>query len=241
MALNWTTTGQEVQSGGIKVLGYAPSGVGKTVLCATAPNPIILSAEEGLLSLHRANLERIYGVGREDICYDIPVLKITCVKDLEDAYEWLTEAKEADYFQTVCLDSISEIGEQCLVHAKTLTADGRKAYGEMAEQMIDLVKKFRDLPNKNIYMSAKIEQSKDEMSGMMLYGPGMPGKKTGQQLPYLFDEVFRMGVGVDKDKKEFRYIQTQPDLQSTAKDRSGRLDQFEPMHLGHIFAKIKGN
>lgn len=241
MGLNWTTTGQVTESGGIKVLGYAPSGVGKTVLCATAPAPIILSAESGLLSLHRANLERIFGVGREDITYDIPVLQITCVKDMEDAYEWLTEAKEASYFQTICMDSLSEIGERVLEHMKMTNADGRKAYGEMADHVIDLVKKFRDIPNMNVYMSAKIEQAKDEISGAMLYGPAMPGKKTGQQLPYLFDEVFRMGVGQDKEKKEFRYIQTQPDLQSTAKDRSGRLDQFEPMHLGHIFAKIKGN
>lgn len=226
MPLNWTTTDQAAAVGGIKVLVYGPAGVGKTVLCATAPNPIILSAESGLLSLRKVR---------------IPVLEIRTVMDLGDIYKWLTESAEAKQFETICIDSISEIAETVLANSKKLNADPRKAYGEMGDHMIQLVKAYRDIPNKNVYVSAKQDKDKDEVTSMMLYGPSMPGKQTGPALPYLFDEVFRLGVAKDEKQQEYRFIQTQPDLQYTAKDRSGALASIEPANLTHIFNKIKGN
>ena len=36
-------------------------------------------------------------------------------------------------------------------------------------------------------MSDKMERTKDEITGGMLYGPSMPGAKPGQAIPYLFD------------------------------------------------------
>ncbi len=239
MPLNFSLTDTAAEDQGIKVLAYSQSGVGKTVLCATAPTPIILSAEKGLLSLRKDNIEKLYGVATPGISYNIPVLSIATVVDLSDIYRWLTESAEAKQFETICMDSITEIAEQVLANSKKLQADPRKAYGEMADHMIALVKAYRDISGKNVYMTAKLDKDKDEVSGMMMYGPSMPGKQTGPALPYLFDEVFRLGVGKDKDQKEFRFIQTQPDLQFTAKDRSGTLDAFEPAHLTHIFNKIK--
>ena len=239
--MEFTTTDQNAQDAGIKVLAYSQSGVGKTALCATAPRPIILSAEAGLLSLKKSNLERLFGVANPSISYDIPVILIKTTKDLEEAYTWLTEAKEMEMFDTICIDSITDIAETVLANAKKLNSDPRKAYGEMADHMIALVKAYRDIRDKNVYVAAKLDKDKDEVSGMMMYGPSMPGKQTGPALPYLFDEVFRLGVGKDKDQKEFRFIQTQPDLQYTAKDRSGTLDYFEPANLTHIFNKIRGN
>lgn len=240
MPVTFAMTDQAAEDQGIKVLAYSQSGVGKTTLCATAPAPIILSAEKGLLSLRKQNLERLYGVGTPGISYNIPVIQINTVVDLNDIYRWLTESAEAKPFETFCMDSITEIGEKVLSNSKKLQSDPRKAYGEMADHMIELVKAYRDIPNKNIYVTAKLDKDKDEVSGMMMYGPSMPGKQTGPALPYLFDEVFRLGVAKDKEQKEFRFIQTQPDLQYTAKDRSGTLDSFEPANLTHIFNKIRG-
>lgn len=243
MALEFTTTEDLAQEAGIKVLIYAESGVGKTVVCATAPDPIIGSAEAGLISIRETNLKRMFGEDLEvaRIATNIPVVIINTIKDLEDFYEWVTESPHAEPFKTVCLDSISEIGEKILVNAKRLNKDPRAAYGDMAEKVIEVIKKFRDIPNKNVVFLAKMEKSKDEVSGMMLYGPAMPGKMAGAALPYLFDEVFRLGVGKEKDGTTFRFLQTGADLQSTAKDRSGALDQLEYPHLGYIFDKIKGN
>ncbi len=221
--LKFTTTNEAGQLHGIKVLIYGRSGVGKTTLARTAPTPLILSAEAGVLSLRDTN---------------IPMIQISSVAELSEAYTWITTNPAAKAFQTIFLDSITEIAEQVLSNAKMQVKDPRQAYGELIEKMNMLVRYYRDLPGKNVVMLAKQESHVDEVSKMTMFGPAMPGSKVSQQLPYLFDEVFRLGVGKTPAGQEYRFLQTQPDLQYEAKDRSGVLDALEPPDLTHVFNKI---
>ena len=223
MAIKLTTTAQAALLHGVKCLVYGRAGTGKTTLSATAPTPIILSAEAGLLSLRHHN---------------IPVIEIKTIDDLTEAYAWATEAAEAKQYATICLDSLSEIAEVVLSNAKRTAKDPRQAYGELIERMNITIRSFRDLSGKHVYMSAKQEAIKDEIAGTTMYGPSMPGSKLGTQLAYLFDEVFRLGIGRTTDGVEYRYLMTRPDFQSEAKDRSGCLDQMEQPDLTHIFNKI---
>lgn len=208
---------------GIKALIYAKSGYGKTYLASTAPSPIILSAESGVLSLRE---------------FDLPMINIKTIKDLYDVYTWAISSHEAKQFETLYLDSLTEIGEVVLANAKNQSKDPRQAYGKLLDDMIPLIKSYRDIPNKHVIMTAKQEMNKDELSGLISNGPMMPGSKMGQQLPYLFDEVFRLGVGETEQKVKYRYIQTVPDSQYEAKDRSGVLDPIERPDLKFIINKI---
>ena len=225
MALKFTSTREAGNLHGVKVLVYGEAGSGKTRLAATAPRPILISAEAGLLSL------------REQ---DIPVITVSTFEDLNDAYAWCTQSAEAANFDTIGLDSITEIAEVILSAAKKLAKDPRQAYGEMQEKMTTLIKAFRDISGKHVYMSAKMEPQKDEMSGIVKYMPAMPGTKLGPQLPYLFDEVYRLGIGKADDGSFYRFLQTQPDLQYVAKDRSGALDLWEQPDITNIINKILG-
>ena len=209
---------------GVKVLVYGPAGVGKTTLVATAPAPLLISAESGLLSLRHV---------------DVPTLPVTTIDDLTNIYNWITRSQEAQQYYTVCLDSISEIGEQVLASAKGATRDPRQAYGELIDRMMTLMRLFRDLPHRHVYFSAKMEHYKDEVTGVVKYQPSMPGQKLGPAMPYMFDEVFHMGVGKDADGTEYRYLRTALDHQYDAKDRSGALAPMEPPDLTHIFNKIQ--
>lgn len=240
MALNFTTA-QDVSSvSGIKCCVYGGSGMGKTVLMATAPIPVLISAESGALSLRQSNLERLYGVGNPHITYNMPIIEVKTVEDLTDAYNWCAGSAQAQQFQTVGLDSISEIAEVVLNNAKRQVKDPRQAYGELIEKMETLIRSFRDLPNKNVVISAKMEPTKDELTGVVKYGPAMPGAKLGNKLPYFFDEVFRLAVGQTPQGEKYRFLQTQPDLQYEAKDRSGALAPVETPVLSAVFAKILG-
>lgn len=240
MALQFTTASQASASQGVKSLVYGGPGMGKTVLMATLPNPVLISAESGLLSLRKENLERLFGVGHPSICYNMPVIQITTVQDLTDAYNWCSQSNEAKAFASVGLDSISEIAEVVLNNAKRQVKDPRQAYGELIEKMETLIRVFRDLPAKHVCVAAKMEPSKDELTGVVKYGPSMPGSKLGSKLPYFFDEVFRLGVNKTPQGEAYRFLQTQPDLQFEAKDRSGALAPVETPHLGAVFAKILG-
>ena len=222
MAINLKNT-SDVHTNGVKVLVYGHAGVGKTTLSTTMPNPVIISAEGGLLSIKDSN---------------IPYIEVSNMDDLKEAYSWLT-SDEGKKFDSVILDSLSEIGEVVLIHEKTLNKDGRAAYGEMATQMTSLIRAFRDLPGKNVLMTAKVEKSQDE-NGRMLYAPSMPGAKLGQTLPYFFDLVLALRVEKDTDGVAQRALMCDSDGLWMAKDRSGKLQAWEQPDLGAIIREIGG-
>lgn len=223
MAISVRTTGG-LAANGAKVLVYGQAGAGKTTLIKTLPDPIILSAEGGLLSIRDA---------------DLPYIEISDLDTLREAYAWLTSADEAKAYQSVALDSISEIAEVVLNAEKKTTKDPRQAYGAMQEQMADIIRALRDLPGKHVYMSAKLEKTQDEM-GRVLYSPSMPGNKTAQALPYFFDEVLALRVEKDGEGVTQRALMCDSDGLWLAKDRSGKLDMWESPDLGAIIAKIQG-
>lgn len=243
----FTMTSQEILDTGVKILVFSESGMGKTSMVATLPRPLLISAESGLLSLTRKNIERIHGVNTDGITYDIPTIKVGNIQDVEAAYHWVADPANNPVgedgrrqFESVALDSLTEIAEQCLNNAKRTVKDPRQAYGELIEKMQTLVRLFRDIPGLNVYMSAKMSRNKDEMTGVTAYGPSMPGQKLGPELPYFFDEVFKLAIGKDpNNQQDFRYLQTGPDLQNVCKDRSGALTFMEYPHLGYIINKIK--
>jgi phage nucleotide-binding protein len=223
VAINLKKTGG-MTANGVKLLVYGQAGAGKTSLIPTLPNPVVLSAEGGLLSIQDAN---------------VPYIEIASLADLHEAYSWLINSAEATAYQSVALDSISEIAEVVLNAEKKATKDPRAAYGAMQEQMTDIIRVFRDLPGRHVYMSAKLEKSQDEM-GKLLYNPSMPGKSLTQGLPYFFDEVLALRVEKDGDGITQRAMMCDTDGLWMAKDRSGKLETWESPDLGAIISKIGG-
>ncbi len=239
MAVQLVGTAELARSHGVKICCYSRAGMGKTVLVATCPKPVMISAESGVLSLAKANLERIFGINTPGITYNIPVIQVTNAQQLAEAHAWAMGSAEAQQFQTVCLDSVSEIAEIVLTNAKGQVSDKRQAYGEMIDKMNMTIKAFRDLHGKHVYMSAKEERSKDESTGGMMGGPMMPGAKLGGQIPYLFDELFHLSKAKDPASgSDYRYLRTQPDFNFEAKDRSGALLEVEVPHIGYLIDKI---
>lgn len=228
--LKFTSTDEAAQTSGVKMLVYGRSGVGKTMLCATAPSPIILSAEKGLLSLSKANQLRVFGVA-----INIPVILIENIDDLMEAYEQLTSFEND--FETICIDSITDIAEQILSHAKATMKDPRQAYGEMQERIMITLKSFRDIPDKHVLFIAQQEEAKSNEN--TLFRPALPGAKLSPKVPYITDEVFHLDVGKTPEGVEYHYLQTKPDLQFDAKDRSGALDLIEEPNLTNIINKIR--
>ena len=222
MAINLKTT-RSISATGVNLLVYGQSGAGKTTLISTLPQPIILSAEGGLLSLTQ---------------HDIPYIEIDSMETLGEVYKWLTQSDEADKYYSVALDSVSEIAEVLLAAEKAVAKDPRQAYGAMQDQITTIIRLFRDLP-RHVYFSAKLEKQQDEM-GRLLYSPSMPGNKTGQALPYFFDEVLALRCEPSDDGSVERALLCQPDGNWQAKDRSGRLDKWEQPDLGQIINKIGG-
>lgn len=223
MAIQIRST-EHIAADGVKMLVYGAAGAGKTSLIPTLPSPVVLSAEGGLLSIAGAN---------------IPFVEVSDMASLQEAYAWLKDSAEAKPYKSVCLDSISEVAEVVLAAEMRKNKDGRAAYGEMNSTMAELIRAFRDLPGRHVYMSAKLEKSQDE-TGRMLYNPSMPGKSLTQQLPYFFDFVFPLRVERDAEGKTQRALMTDSDGLWLAKSRSHQLDPWEAPDLGAIIRKIGG-
>jgi phage nucleotide-binding protein len=224
MAIQLKNT-RDVAANGIKALIYGEAGAGKTTLVATLPAPIVLSAEGGLLSINHV---------------DVPYIEIKTAADVDEAYAWLTQSPEAAQFQSIAIDSISEIAEVVLADevARNGNPQGR-AYGVMGDAVGKMVRLFRDLPGKHVFMTAKLDKVKDH-EGRMLYGPSMPGQKVGAALPYQFDIVAALRI-MPHEGVNHRTLMMESDGLWTAKHRfRDKLATWEAPDLGAIIKKANG-
>jgi len=203
MAIKIKST-KDVTAEGANIVIYGESGVGKTTLVSHLENAIILSAEQGLLSLKD---------------FDIPYIEIENIDDVQEAYEYV---KKSDY-DNIVFDSLTEISEVVLYEMKEGKKDKRQAYGELADAFGVMIRKFRDIKGKNIIFFAKQKYIYDEDGAIIAFAPMMPGRVLPHGLPYLVDEVFCHQM----DRKGTRFFQTVADRKHPAKDRSGNLEPKE--------------
>lgn len=230
MVLKIQTVDESIESNGIKVLTYGLLGSGKTRLCATPAahnEPVLLiNVEGGLLSLKNIP---------ESQKKNISVASAKSFGDIEEIYEHLIQEHR---YSWVCVDSISDVAEVVLTNEKATQNDGRAAYGNLADIMMGMLRAFRDIPNYNVLMTAKMTRFTDEITNRTMYWPLMPGKTLTNGIGYLFDEVFALRVEEDSEGNQTRWLQTARDIQYEAKDRSAILNEFEEPDLYNIALKI---
>jgi hypothetical protein len=220
MALQIKSTRDIANFQHINAIIYGQSGIGKTVLCATAPKPLIVDAEAGLLSLANSDVDSVH---------------VKNLSDIKEVYKFLTKGEHE--YESVCIDSLSEVAEQILIEYKAVERDPRAAYGKMADEIFAIVRSFKNLPLHTFFVTKQTKVI-DEFLGKTSFGPSYPGKQLEQNLQYQIDLVLAMRIG-QKDGKKFRYLQTQPDVQYDAKDRSGKLDAKERPDLAALIGKIQ--
>ena len=203
----------------VKCVVYGGAGVGKTRLCATAPTPLIISAESGLLSL-------------ADVSCDY--IEVNSLKEFDDCYKFVKTSADAAKYETVCLDSLSEIAEVLLQKILPDYKDPRQAYAELANSMLPMLRKFRDLKGTHTLFTSKLITVHDEEAGKTTQELMLPGKVLPSQVPYMVDELFCLQA----DRKGNGFLQTAPDRIRFAKDRSGALDKEEQPDMTAIIQKI---
>ena len=94
--------------GGVKIAVHSAAGMGKTMLAATCPKPVIILTERtGADSLSEANIRDVYG-DKKGITYDIPIVEAYNVPDMEAAIEMCRTDKR---FETIIFDSVSEMSK----------------------------------------------------------------------------------------------------------------------------------
>lgn len=214
------------KTSGLKAIVYGPPGSAKTPILNTAPRPILLATEAGLLSMKGST---------------IPTCEAHTPAAIDDFFKWLLHSTEPKNFDTIGIDSISHLCEVYLTSIMNGTSKagnkvhGQAAYGEMAKMVMDHMRPLYHLPNKHVYGIAK--QGDILVSGINVLRPSFPGKYLPVELPHLFDAILRLAIhrvpGVG-DTLAFRCLQS---IDEIARNRTGNLLEFEQPDFGKLVQK----
>lgn len=206
---------------GVKALAYGAPGTGKTPIFNTAPRPLLLAVEPGLLSMRGST---------------VPTYEAYTAGAIREFFKWFFESSETKNFDTLGADSVSQLAEIILTDKLLINKDGRKAYGDMSREVMEYLNKLYFFPQKHLYLICK--QTTIEESGAQKRRPYFPGQDLNVKVPHLFDEILHLGLhnipGVVGPQKAFCTVE-QFDL--LARDRSGNLAAYEPPNLTDIFNK----
>lgn len=207
---------------GVKSIIYGAPGTAKTPLMATCPNAVALIVEPGMLTMRgETHLQ----------CW-----QATDVKGINEFFTWIFQSAEAKKFDTVCVDSVSQMAEMILTAELPFHKNKMQAYGELSIKVMGLLEGLFYMPQKHVYLIAK--QSFGDENGITVKRPYFPGKDLNIKVPHLYDEVFHIArCKVPGQNTETLAIRTAESFGITARDRSGKLAELEFPHMGQIFTK----
>jgi hypothetical protein len=212
---------------GVKHINYGPPGTGKTPLINTAPRPVLLAVEPGLLSMKNSN---------------VPTFYAPTVARVNEFFSWLFGSAEARNFDTVGIDSGSQICELILDEelskksASGKKVDGKAAYGEMSRRAFNMyLGPLYFMENKHMYIICK--QALVDIDGTTYRAPSFPGKDLYTKVPHLYDLITHF------DRPAFQpqaapVLRTIGDMTVLARSRGGNLQPFEQPDLAALYSKI---
>jgi hypothetical protein len=205
---------------GVKAVVYGPPGSGKTPLLNTAPRPLLLACEPGLLSMRNST---------------VPTYQGFTVTAIDEFFKWFFNSEETKNFDTIGVDSISQMADIYLQDALKTKKHGLQAYGDMATKTMEHLRALYYTRNKHTYLIAK-EAANDD-NGIRYRKPFMPGQQLPVELPHLFDEILHLGLHNIPGMGTHKAFRCQASIDVLARDRTGQLAEFEPPEFGQLVRK----
>jgi len=216
---------------GVKAVIYGPPGSGKTPLVETAPRPLMLVCEPGMMSLRKSK---------------VPAYLANTHGRIEGFFKWFFGSTEANQFDTLFIDSGSQLAEIVLSDVFGSFKDGRKVYGEMSRICMEWFDPLFYMPNKHIIILAKEVSEEYTVTGNVngiptlttykFKKPFFPGQDLPMKIAHRYDMIWRANREVIQGAKQ-TVIYCQPTDAFIARDRSGQLADKEPGNLSYLFQK----
>ena len=218
---------------GVKSIVYGPPGTGKTPIIATCPRPLLLACETGLGSL-------------QSLGAHIPVWPALTSARINEFFSWFFSSAEARNFDTLCIDSASQMCEIKLNEELPGKKDPRQAYGEMERWGTPIFNGLYYMQQKHIYIICK-EEPVEESTGsgpnknvVYRYRPYFPGKALTRNVRHLYDLIMRVentSLPAFTQAGITRVFRTLGNSTVEARDRFGKLAELEPTNFTHIINK----
>jgi phage nucleotide-binding protein len=193
----------------LKVLIYGEPGTGKTTFCGSASNTLLIDVERGSIVLKDHKLD---------------VLEYVSFTQIDKLVDFLVADDPAfAKYDIIAFDSLSELQRRVLDSQLDTTskATGVKTYkaswdhyGPNTQMLRELMSRFRDIPNKNLIVTAQSKLDKDETTGIAFVRPDLTPKLSAT-ITAMFDIVMYIKI----DSKGNRVGQVQPTKTVVAKSR----------------------
>jgi|SRR5665213_1572546 len=203
---------------GVKAIVYGPAGSGKTPLINTAPRPLLLACEPGLLSMRGST---------------VPTFAAFDQKSINSFFEWFFKSNETKNFDTLAVDSTTQIAEINLKEAERTNKHGLAAYGEMARETLKHLETLYYMAEKHTYLIAKQDITNDGSKR-----PYYPGKELPTKMPHMYDQILHLDIHNVPGMGQVRSFQCAQSFDIIARDRTGMLAQFEEPDFGKIVSKV---
>lgn len=206
---------------GIKALIYGPAGSAKTPLLNTAPRPLLLATEPGLLSMRGSK---------------IPTYEAYTPARINEFFKWFFNSNETKNFDTLGIDSASQVADIYLIDAQKNNKHGLKAYGEMADNTMEHLRTLYYTRYKHTYVICK-EEIKD-LDGQTMRRPYFPGQVLPIQVPHLYDFILRLAkTNVTGQNGEVLAFQCNASYNVLSRNRTGNLNQYEEPNFSKLVDK----
>lgn len=225
--------------GGIKIAVHSKAGMGKTMLAASCPKPVVILCERtGADSLTERNIREVWG-DKKGITYDIPIIEAYTPAEIEEAIDFV---RASDDYETIIFDSVSEMSKIMLKEELPNHKNAMQAYGLMAQNVDKLIRDMRDDPKNWVFLfhSGREDVYDDEGEpSSTQFIPGFEGQKMNNEFPFLIGDIYCLVADFDEQGEEKRMLRTRTgDTTYYAKNRRGLLDELEEPHMGRIFWKL---
>jgi len=186
--------------------------------------PLICSVDKGLESIRQ---------------YDIPCVECDTWDHVAAFNQFVySDSAEKKKYREFVYDDLTEAAGLYLVKCLLANKDGRKAYGQMGEEMMYFFRAIREQREHIAVLLCKEERVQNN-KGELLYSPMLPGQALQPMVPYMFGQIYHMELWTHPETQQIHEVlRCKRNQQIEAGDRSGKLAEIEYADLGAINRKI---